>query len=124
PAGAGTTHAVESKPSSGAAAEVSAQPAASEPSAQAPATPAATTNFEDGFVLRSADGNYSFQPGGFLQARLEGAWPEHGDHTLAFLLPRARAGFKGTVFDKNFRYTFLADFGRGTVQLSYFYGDY
>lgn len=101
-------------------------PAAKQTGAPA-ASPATTPNgsgYKDGFVLRSDDGNFTLQPNGFVQVRFAYEGFEGADDKVAFSLPRARAGFKGNVFTPMLKYNFLADFGKGTTQLTYFYGDY
>lgn len=103
-------------------------PAAAAKQTGAPAASAAATpngsGYKDGFVLRSDDGNFTLQPNGFVQVRFAYEGFEGADDKVAFSLPRARAGFKGNVLTPLLKYNFLADFGKGTTQLTYFYGDY
>lgn len=86
--------------------------------------PALESGYDDGFILRSSDGVYTLVPNGFLQVLLSYRTAGDDPAEVAFSLPRARAGFKGTVFSKDFKYNFFADFGKGVAQLNYFYGDY
>jgi hypothetical protein len=85
---------------------------------------ALTAGYDDGFVLRSADGNYKLQPLGFLQVRFSHEWLEKAPDRTAFSLPRARVGLKGNVVNKDVKYYFLVDYGKGRFELSYFYLDY
>lgn len=118
---AGTTPKSEAPPAPAAKPEP-AEPASakSEPAEEE----ALESGYDDGFVLRSADGVYTLVPNGFLQVLLSYRTAGEDPPEVAFSLPRARAGMKGTVFSKDFKYNFFADFGKGVTQLNYFYGDY
>lgn len=72
---------------------------------------------QDGFFLRSADGNFQLRVRGYLQADgrfLADDQKRLGTDTL--LLRRVRAIFEGTVY-KYFDYRIMPDFGQGTTTL-------
>jgi hypothetical protein len=122
------TQAATAAPKTSAASTAATNPVPPEPNAgtasSTPAAPTSTSGYKDGFILRSEDGNFTLQPNGFVQVRFAYEGFEGADDKVAFSLPRARAGMKGVVFSPALKYNFLADFGKGTTQLTYFYGDY
>jgi phosphate-selective porin OprO/OprP len=78
---------------------------------------------QDGFFLRSADGNFQLRVRGYLQA--DGRiFADDQDHlgTDTFLMRRVRPIFEGTVY-KNFDFRIMPDFGGGTAVVQDAYVD-
>ena len=89
-----------------------AKPATSPDATPAPAPPPAPKKDPawDGshFYLQSADGNYSFQPYGYVQTDYR-IYTGDGVPADTFTIRRARFGFLGKL-DKYYEFAFLADF--------------
>jgi phosphate-selective porin OprO/OprP len=101
-----------------------APPQASPPPTPAPPTPeppdesrSPFAGWEDGFLLRSADGKYTLRITGQIQADYR-AFLDGTDTTDidTFLLRRARLGIEATVFQV-FEFRLLPDFGQSTVTI-------
>jgi phosphate-selective porin OprO and OprP len=72
---------------------------------------------QEGFFLRSADGNFQLRVRGYLQA--DGRFLVDDQKRLGtdtFLMRRVRPIFEGTVY-KYFDYRLMPDFGQGTARL-------
>jgi phosphate-selective porin OprO/OprP len=73
---------------------------------------------EEGFFIRSADGNFRLRMTGQIQGDYR-AFLDGGDYTdvTTFLVRRARLGIEADMF-KNYEFRLLPDFGEGTQQTS------
>lgn len=75
-------------------------------------------------MLRSADGVNSLRILGLLQLQFAHDRVDGAPHENSFLVHRARVGLLGSVFSKDLRYTFVADFGGGDPRLTFLNVDY
>jgi len=80
--------------------------------------------WKDGFFVESADANYSLRIFGLLDFKFAYQSVLGDVDEFAFSAPFARFGLKGNLFSKSFKYLFLAELGKGSAQLQYYYGDY
>ena len=94
---------------------------------------AASTGYNKGFFIESADGAFSLKTQARMQFRYtftsqEGADPVTGDESRdndsLFAVQRGRLTFGGHAFSEDLDYKLQADFGRGDVVLKDFYVDY
>jgi hypothetical protein len=96
-------------------------------------TPVASTGYDKGFFIESADGAFSLE----TQARVQFRWSytvaveedpdtmeERKDYDSLFAVQRGRLTFGGHAFTKDLAYKLQADFGRGSVALKDYYVDY
>jgi hypothetical protein len=93
----------------------------------------ASTGYDKGFFIESADGAFSLKTQARLQFRYtftsqEAVDPdsmeESRDNDSLFAVQRGRLTFGGNVFGEDLDYKLQADFGRGDVVLKDFYVDY
>jgi hypothetical protein len=96
------------------------------------AEPKPLVGLEDGLFLRTGDEKFKLRIGGQLQARLlyerveefdaeAGATNRHSECNVS--IPRGRLKLDGNAFSKRLRYSFLADFGKGTAALKEYWLD-
>ncbi len=86
--------------------------------------PPVNVRFDDGFSVRSADGDYALVVGGRVQTRFIVGVPSDGDGSAWFEMTRARFGLGGHAYSEALAYKFEADFGKGSVALKDYFVDY
>lgn len=104
-------------------AQVQAQAA---PEGAAP-TPGGVVGYDKGFLVGSEDGRFVLVTKGYAQLRYTGrvAEGERLDDPMesAFALRRARIAWNGHLWDPDFKYALMLDFGLGRAQLLDYYAE-
>ncbi|HWN72081.1 MAG TPA: porin, partial [Haliangium sp.] len=103
------------------------------PAAAPESTPLASTGYDKGFFIESADRSFSLKTQARVQFRYtftsaleadEVTMEESRDNDSVFAVQRGRLTLGGHAFTKDLGYKLQADFGRGSVSLKDFYADY
>lgn len=79
--------------------------------ARAEDEPKPTMGYEDGFFIKSADGNFKFKFNANMQMRYEFRVVEGGNNTNTFAFPRSRLIFTGSAFTPKLTYMFMPEMG-------------
>jgi len=82
-----------------------------------------SSGYKKGFFIQSKDEKFKLTIQGRVQAKFEYEILEEDDEA-AFSIARARMTMKGHVFNKNLKYKFQTDYGKGFVSLKDFLVDY
>ncbi|WP_373046957.1 porin [Vulgatibacter sp.] len=97
--------------------------AAETPAEEVPAAAQApSSGYDNGFVLRSADGVNRLRISGLFQPQFAAQDPAEDEN--AFFLNRARIGLLGNVFSKDLNYLFVAEFSGASPKLMFLSLDY
>jgi hypothetical protein len=101
----------------------------SEPPGAEEDEPRATSGYDAGFFVRSADDRFELKLGARVQGRFEAESSDPGggldrDNATAFSIARARLTLRGHALSPDIRFKLQADFGQGDVELKDFYVDY
>lgn len=103
-----------------------AEPAAESPAEEPEVAPVAAplAGYDQGFVMRSADGIHSIRVAGLFQLQYAHHWMADSPESDNFFVNRARVGLTGTLFSRDLRYMLVAELGGGDPRLLFLNVDY